>query len=207
VIGIIDITNFNMNLLVASFLEYIGWYNNKQKYFTCMLALLWVFVGISYGLFYEKWDMAESVYFSLGAMSALGSPTPVCIPYENNLSSSMYSNNYNKINNSMIGHLDNQSIKKDIYNLFSFLSIYFSQFYANIRFSDRNSSGNSTFIISNEFDSSVSCYIDTFKALYLCIYIMIGIPFFTLVLGQFSITFVERAIRLKEIQLCRDLLR
>jgi hypothetical protein len=31
VIGIIDITNFNMNLLVASFLEYIGWTSKQNR--------------------------------------------------------------------------------------------------------------------------------------------------------------------------------
>lgn len=52
--------------------------NFQSSYITAVCSVIWVILGTLFGVFYEKWTVAESLYFAVGAMSAAGIPNPSC---------------------------------------------------------------------------------------------------------------------------------
>lgn len=45
--------------------ESIGWKLHRSKYITVCAALCWIFIGVQYGLLYEKWAFSTSLRFAL----------------------------------------------------------------------------------------------------------------------------------------------
>jgi len=60
------------------FLEFIR-SNFQSSYLTATCSVIWVILGTLFGVLYEKWTVAESLYFAVGAMSAAGIPVPSCL--------------------------------------------------------------------------------------------------------------------------------
>ena len=59
-------------------LIWLGWEEHKDKYRTLFATMLWLIVGVFYGVFYEGWGVMYALRFAIGTLSASGSPAPVC---------------------------------------------------------------------------------------------------------------------------------
>jgi len=124
IVGINDWVHFYIN----NILVIVGWNGHSRKYLTFLIMTCWVLVGVYYGTVYEKWDLGQSFYFSIAAISGSGAAPPLCIGTDDD-----------------------------------------------------------------------HCTLGETRALFMTFYLVIGVPLFTLTLGQFSLALVERAVRKKEL--------
>jgi hypothetical protein len=67
-----------LGYLWYSFKILIGWYTNRMRVKIVLAAVVWVFVGVAYGLLFENWSFIQSVYFATSALSTAGLQTPSC---------------------------------------------------------------------------------------------------------------------------------
>jgi hypothetical protein len=56
----------------------IGWYQHTEKYVTILASMMWMLLGIFYGIVYEKWPVGKSVYFAVSGMAGTGMSPPEC---------------------------------------------------------------------------------------------------------------------------------
>mgnify|MGYP003386760050 CR=1 FL=1 len=64
----------------------IGWVDNKARYRIWLALLFWIVVGILYGLYYEEFDLADSVYFTFDTLVEMALSTPTCYTKQGTLS-------------------------------------------------------------------------------------------------------------------------
>lgn len=57
---------------------YLGWYQYRTQIILTFLCIVWIIVGIIYGMLIEEWDFVSSLYFSVSALSTAGLNTPTC---------------------------------------------------------------------------------------------------------------------------------
>lgn len=124
IVGLIDWLQFYIN----NTLVFIGWNNHHRKYLTFIAMFVWIFIGVYYGMAFERYDMLYSVYFSIAAISGSGAAPPACIG-----------------------------------------------------------------------DDDSNCSLGSYRAMFMIIYLTVGVPLFTLTLGQFSLAIVENAVRNREL--------
>lgn len=48
------------------------WGHHNSHYIVLALGLIWIFVGVLYGLLYQEWTWEQSFYFAIAAMSSSG---------------------------------------------------------------------------------------------------------------------------------------
>lgn len=73
-IGYYDYFNF----LRSRFLDWIGWEEFQTNYLVASAAMLWVGVGVIYGMYIEGWEFDHSLYFAMNAVSMAALADPPC---------------------------------------------------------------------------------------------------------------------------------
>jgi hypothetical protein len=58
----------------------IGWFQHTDKYRSILASLVWMLLGVAYGLIYEHWPIGESFFFSVSSMAGAGLVAPTCLP-------------------------------------------------------------------------------------------------------------------------------
>lgn len=76
-----DVEDWRYDLYL--FLKSIHWFQYRSKYIAIFSLLLWIGVGLLYGLLFEHWTWTYSLKFSLAAVSASGTFPPTCLATPN----------------------------------------------------------------------------------------------------------------------------
>jgi hypothetical protein len=119
--------------IVDSLGKSIDWEDNRATVYIFSATLLWIVVGVFYGVLFEKYDFAEALYSSVAAISASGTHPPPCL-------------------------------------------------------------------MPDTATGSDSCQLGSIRGYFMSLYLLVGIPLFSLTLGQFSGLAVDRAVRSNEYQ-------
>lgn len=60
------------------FLHWINWEENQTNYLVTAAATFWVWLGVMYGMYIEKWTFEHSLYFAMNAVSMAALADPPC---------------------------------------------------------------------------------------------------------------------------------
>lgn len=63
----------------VKFLHFIYWEEYYKNYIITFTAMLWIGLGVVYGLLYENWTFNHSLYFAINVVSMAALPNPPCI--------------------------------------------------------------------------------------------------------------------------------
>lgn len=56
----------------------VGWYTYRQRVILTLSLLVWIGVGVIYGMCMEEWSFVMSLYFTVSCLSTAGLQTPTC---------------------------------------------------------------------------------------------------------------------------------